>query len=76
MLKGTEADGKQSEFSVLPLQDKAWEYRGSGGHLRELKPPVPHNAAVSTSTHHIVYLGQLFVSHSAGDFDNVSFLLE
>lgn len=71
MLTWRQAESKQSEFSVLPSQDKTWEHRGSWGHLWELKPPVPHNAAVSTSTHHFVCLGQPFVSHLSCHLDNV-----
>lgn len=37
-------------FSLSLIKDKAREHCRSGGHLRELQPPVPHHAAVSRLT--------------------------
>lgn len=37
------------------LQDQAREHRGTGGHLRESRPPLPDHAAVSSSTVSFLY---------------------
>lgn len=62
----------KSLFSALALQDKAREYRSSGGHLRELKLLVPHHAAVSTEISQFVQLCSHFYFLFSGCSESIS----